>query len=103
MLYVSDISALLAQLFKQTIELELEYIERSPRVKLSRNKFNNVKVKSTWTMMKQNRVKLNSVSYGCMLDACVKCHHVDAAIEIFNEMKKLDLHKNTVSINLDDN
>eukprot|EP00397_Hematodinium_sp_SG-2012_P015582 GEMP01015872.1.p1 GENE.GEMP01015872.1~~GEMP01015872.1.p1 ORF type:complete len:519 (+),score=83.45 GEMP01015872.1:78-1634(+) len=38
----------------------------------------------------------HTVSLGCVLDACVKCNRVDKAIEIFQLMKPLSFHRNTV-------
>merc|ERR1719334_1814032 len=31
-----------------------------------------------------------------MIDACVKCGHLEKAVEIFTEMKQMGKHKNTI-------
>lgn len=46
--------------------------------------------------MKGCDIPPNAVTYGCMLDACVKCNHVEMAVETFQDMKNGNLHKNTV-------
>lgn len=49
-----------------------------------------------WEEMKRTDIPPNAVTYGCMLDACVKCNHVEMACETFEDMKSSNLHKNTV-------
>ena len=37
--------------------------------------------------MKTADVGINTVTYGCMLDACVKCGNYEKAEDVFAEMK----------------
>ena len=38
----------------------------------------------------------NSVTYGCMLDACVKCGNLQKAVEVFQGMRATGKHRNTI-------
>ena len=38
----------------------------------------------------EQRGLANSVTYGCMLDACVKCGNLEKAVEVFRGMRGLD-------------
>jgi len=38
----------------------------------------------------------NAVTYGCMIDACVKCGNLNKAVEIFEGMREEDKHRNTI-------
>jgi len=38
--------------------------------------------------MKESNLIPNSVTYGCLIDACVKNNQVDQAMEVFDTMKK---------------
>lgn len=38
----------------------------------------------------EQRGLANSVTYGCMLDACVKCGNLQKAVEVFKGMRTLD-------------
>jgi pentatricopeptide repeat protein len=50
-----------------------------------------------WAEMRQRCLGgVNPVTCGCVLDACVKCGHLDRAMQIFQEMRCAGLHKNTV-------
>ena len=46
--------------------------------------------------MKENNLVPNSVTYGCLIDACVKNGKIDRAIEIFETMKKDGVQLNTI-------
>lgn len=37
--------------------------------------------------MKETKVFPNNVTYGCLLDACVKNNEIEMAMEVFEEMK----------------
>lgn len=39
----------------------------------------------------EQRGLANSVTYGCMLDACVKCGNLEKAVEVFRGMRALDI------------
>lgn len=54
------------------------------------------KVLQVWSDMDVQRRNANAKTYGCMIDACVKCGHLDKAVEIFVDMKKEGEHKNTI-------
>ena len=41
-------------------------------------------------------IGVNAVTYGCLLDACVKCGRVNMAREIFREMESQGVPGNTV-------
>merc|ERR1711974_26541 len=43
------------------------------------------KVLKVWEEMDEQRTLANAVTYGCMIDACVKCGHVHKAVEIFHD------------------
>merc|ERR1712232_1523063 len=49
-----------------------------------------------WDEMESQRAEANAVTFGCMLDACVKCGHLSKAVEIFNDMRPTGKHRNTV-------
>jgi pentatricopeptide repeat protein len=36
------------------------------------------------------------LTYGCMIDACVRCGYVQKAVSIFQEMKSMRKHRNTI-------
>ena len=42
------------------------------------------------------REQANAVTYGCMVDACVKCGHLEKAVEIFKGMRSSGKHRNTI-------
>ena len=45
-------------------------------------------VLATWARLgATTRGKANAVTYGCMIDACVKCNHLDVAMHVFEELK----------------
>merc|ERR1719487_613039 len=46
--------------------------------------------------MASQRDHANAVTYGCMLDACIKCGDLPKAIEVFREMKAGGKHRNTI-------
>mmetsp|Transcript_10703 Transcript_10703/g.30312 ORF Transcript_10703/g.30312 Transcript_10703/m.30312 type:complete len:543 (+) Transcript_10703:1-1629(+) len=46
--------------------------------------------------MEKQRGQANAVTYGCMIDACVKCGHLEKAVEIFKGMRKAGKHRNTI-------
>merc|ERR1719161_1236655 len=48
--------------------------------------------------LKQNGVQMNSMIYNCLIDACVQCGDVRAALGYFEQMKQLNL-VDTVSYN----
>merc|ERR1712137_241934 len=47
-------------------------------------------------MGKDQRKQANAVTFGCMIDACVKCGNLEKAIDIFEEMKVMGKHRNTI-------
>merc|ERR1711871_52977 len=54
------------------------------------------KVLQVWSEMEPQRGQANAVTYGCMIDACVKCNRLDKAIEIFKGMRESGKHRNTI-------
>merc|ERR1719380_458715 len=54
------------------------------------------KVLQVWSEMEQQRYQANAVTYGCMIDACVKCGHLETAVDIFKGMRQAGKHKNTI-------
>jgi len=46
--------------------------------------------------MKESNLIPNSVTYGCLIDACVKNNQVDQAMEVFDTMKKDGVQLNTI-------
>ena len=46
--------------------------------------------------MKENNLVPNSVTYGCLIDACVKNGKIDKAMEVFESMKKDGVQLNTI-------
>ena len=46
--------------------------------------------------MKENQLIPNSVTYGCLIDACVKNSKLDRAIEVFETMKRDGVLANTI-------
>eukprot|EP00438_Fugacium_kawagutii_P007720 Skav224505 [mRNA] locus=scaffold3754:68813:74478:- [translate_table: standard] len=51
---------------------------------------------AAWEEMQAEGLEANAVTYGCMLDACVKCGHLEKALHIFAIMKQRGLHRNTI-------
>ncbi|CAJ1377955.1 unnamed protein product [Effrenium voratum] len=49
-----------------------------------------------WEEMQAEGLEANAVTYGCMLDACVKCGHLEKALQIFAIMRQRGLHRNTI-------
>lgn len=45
--------------------------------------------------MLADQTKMNEVTYGCLIDACIKCHRLDQAMEFFKLMK----HEQNMKIN----
>eukprot|EP00397_Hematodinium_sp_SG-2012_P024103 GEMP01025089.1.p1 GENE.GEMP01025089.1~~GEMP01025089.1.p1 ORF type:complete len:667 (+),score=145.43 GEMP01025089.1:253-2253(+) len=56
------------------------------------------RVLETWEQMEELRAqdKVGPITYGCMIDACVKGRRMDEAWKAFQELKKKGKHKNTV-------
>ena len=55
------------------------------------------RVISLWSEMRSlDGIPPNAVTFGCMLDSCIRCNQVETALECFNQMKSQNLHKNTV-------
>ena len=46
----------------------------------------------------KQRGQANAVTYGCMIDACVKCGHLEKAVEIFKGMRAEKKHKKSLTI-----
>lgn len=46
--------------------------------------------------MKDLKIIPNSVTYGCLIDACIKNNKVDKATEIFETMKRDGVQLNTI-------
>lgn len=46
--------------------------------------------------MKESGLVPNSVTYGCLIDACVKNGRVERAVEVFEQMKKDGVPGNTI-------
>jgi pentatricopeptide repeat domain-containing protein 1 len=46
--------------------------------------------------MKQCGITVNDVTYGCLVDACVKNDRLDMALELFEQMKSAGVPLNTV-------
>ena len=46
--------------------------------------------------MKENNLVPNSVTYGCLIDACVKNGKVEKAIEVFEVMQRDSVPLNTI-------
>jgi pentatricopeptide repeat protein len=46
--------------------------------------------------MLPQRKQANAVTYGCMLDSCVKCGDLQLALQVFEDVKKEGKHRNTV-------
>ena len=46
--------------------------------------------------MKENNLVPNSVTYGCLIDACVKNNKFDKAMEVFETMKRDGVPLNTI-------
>lgn len=38
----------------------------------------------------------NNVTYGCLIDACVKNGYIDKALSVFHQMDKDGVEKNTI-------
>merc|ERR1719326_2285728 len=51
------------------------------------------KVLQVWDEMEKQRGQANAVTYGCMIDACVKCNHLAKAVEIFKGMRESGKHR----------
>merc|ERR1719266_2412895 len=54
------------------------------------------KVLQVWGEMERQRGQANAVTYGCMIDACVKCGRLEKAVEIFSGMREAGKHRNTI-------
>lgn len=46
--------------------------------------------------MRQRNLIPNSVTYGCLLDACVKNGKLDRALEVFNTLREDNIPMNTI-------
>ena len=46
--------------------------------------------------MKINHMKINDVTYGCLLDACVKNDRLDLALILIEKMKEDNITLNTI-------
>merc|ERR1719445_1432331 len=46
------------------------------------------RVLRVWEEMGEQRRQASAVTYGCMIDACVKCGYIEKAVEIFHGMEK---------------
>jgi len=46
--------------------------------------------------MRENNLIPNSVTYGCLIDACVKNNRVERAMEVFESMKRDGVALNTI-------
>jgi pentatricopeptide repeat domain-containing protein 1 len=46
--------------------------------------------------MKQKKIKINNVTYGCMINACVKNNRLDLALVLIEKMKADKIRLNTI-------
>ncbi|CAD7967211.1 unnamed protein product [Amoebophrya sp. A25] len=50
-----------------------------------------------WQRMKEALTEnANAVTFGCMLDACVKCGDIEKALFVFQDIKRIGKHHNTI-------
>ena len=46
--------------------------------------------------MKQFKIKINAVTYGCMINACIKNDRMDLALVLTKKMKEDNIYLNTI-------
>jgi pentatricopeptide repeat protein len=46
--------------------------------------------------MKENKLIPNDVTYGCLIDACIKNGNLQKALQVFKDMKKDKVKMNTI-------
>lgn len=46
--------------------------------------------------MKENKLIPNDVTYGCLIDACIKNNNLQRALQVFKDMKKDNVKMNTI-------
>jgi len=50
-----------------------------------------------WLRLKESlHENANAVTFGCMLDACVKCGDIEKALFVFQDIKRIGKHHNTI-------